>query len=594
MKRVVGVIAGVTVLVAVGSAGPVWAVDLVRSGAMGSSEAFGAVAATGTVPPEQRIAWAPCERSGLSLALGAILGPVSPQPTRRRDKTRVPGEECATLRVPLDYADPDGRQITIALNRIKGTAPRDGDHLGSLLVNPGGPGASGLSLARFVAARLPKDIAGRFDVIGFDPRGVGASRPAISCVDPKRYYAPPRADNIPRDKAEEDVLVARARQYAEACGSRWAWLLPHLTTENTARDMDMIRAGLGEERISYLGYSYGTYLGAVYATLFPQRVRRLVLDSVVDPGGVWYDVNLAQNLGFDRRHRDFLAWTAEHHGAYRLGRTEKAVGAAWTAMRSRLRERPAGGVVGPSELDDIFATGGYANLLWPDLAAAFSAYVHKGDPAGLVRLFREHAEVDAEEENSYAVYLGIECRDSAWPRDWSRWHADTVKSHAQAPFMAWPNAVYNAPCAFWPVRGGTPVRVGADRLPPVLLIQAKGDAATPYPGALEMRGRFPTARLIVDVGGNHGVSLAGNPCVDRRLADYLRDGAVPPRRRAVREPDLLCPALPDPQPAGQAGARRSSAGQSTAQRNGRSAQRSAPAHLELLRTLKREVMRPIG
>ncbi|WP_063843042.1 alpha/beta hydrolase [Sphaerimonospora mesophila] len=568
MKRVVGVIAGVTVLVTglvgpVGPTGPVWALDAAGGGTGAYGTAPGARAVPDAAHPapwqrrpgRQEISWEPCKRPGSSAGLGAVLPRLAAS-----GRTRAPGEECASIRVPLDYAEPYGQQITIALNRIRGTVSRDADHLGSLLVNPGGPGGSGLGLARFVAAQLPRDVAARFDVIGFDPRGVGDSRPAISCVDPERYFAPPRPDNVPRGKAEEDVLVARARQYAEACGNRWSWFLPYLTTENTARDMDMIRAALGEEEISYLGYSYGTYLGAVYATLFPTRVRRLVLDSVVDPGGDWYDVNLAQDLSFQRRQRDFLAWIAEHDDAYRLGRTEKAVTFAWSSMRSRLRERPAGGIIGPSELDDIYTSGGYSNLLWPALAEAFSAYVHRGETTGLVKLFRSQAEVDAEEENSYAVYLGIECRDSAWPRDWSRWHADTVKMHAKAPFMAWQNAVYNAPCAFWPVRGGKPVKIGSDRLPPVLLIQAERDAATPYVGALRMRDRFPTARLLTEVrGGNHGVSLAGNACVDQRLAAYLRDATRLPRRGAARGPDATCAAQPGPRPAVRKPAARASA-----------------------------------
>ncbi|MFC0861395.1 alpha/beta hydrolase [Sphaerimonospora cavernae] len=582
MKRVVGVFAGVTVLVTglvgpVGPVGPVWAIG--AAGARVLPDASHPAPWRG----RQGITWGPCERSGLSSKLGAALGPVLPA---KPSRNRAQGEECGTVRVPLDYAEPYGQQITIALNRIRGSVSRDGNHLGSLLVNPGGPGGSGLELARFVASQLPRDIAARFDVIGFDPRGVGASRPAIACVNPKHYYAPPRPDNVPRGKAEEDVLVARARQYAEACGNRWSWFLPYLTTENTARDMDMIRAALGEEKISYLGYSYGTYLGAVYATLFPKRVRRLVLDSVVDPEGVWYDVNLAQDRSFDRRQRDFLAWMAEHHDAYRLGRTERAVEFAWSSMRSRLRERPAGGIVGPSELDDIYTSGGYSNLLWPALAEAFSAYVRRGDTTGLVKLFHDQAEVDAEEENSYAVYLGVECRDAAWPRDWSRWHADTVKMHAKAPFMAWQNAVYNAPCAFWPVRGGTPVKIGADRLPPVLLIQAERDAATPYAGALRMRGRFPTARLLTEVGGgNHGVSLAGNPCVDRQLAAYLRDAALLPQRRGVRGADATCPAQPGPRPT----ARKSAAGKAAARKAAPGAVRD---HRDLLRTPRHDLVRP--
>ncbi|WP_067183241.1 alpha/beta hydrolase [Microtetraspora niveoalba] len=541
MRRFIGVVAGVTVLVT-----GVTAVN-------GAGGAGPASASARTGFPEA-ITWGPCEEAGPRTgALGQALGRIGDagahvtRPVAGRRQAPAGQVECGTLRVPLDYAVPQGQQISLALNRVKGTAPRDGNHLGVLLVNPGGPGASGRSLARFVATSLPADVAARYDVIGFDPRGVGASEPALSCVDPGRFFAPPRLDNVPRDAGEERALVARAREYADACGNRWAWFLPHLTTENSARDMDAIRSALGEDRISYLGYSYGTYLGAVYATLFPQRVRRLVLDSVVDPAGVWYDANIAQDYAFDRRHRDFLDWIARHDDVYRLGRTRSGLDFAWYSMRSRLRERPAGGVVGPSELDDLYTVGSYSSVVWPRLAQVFADYVKKGDTAGLVTAYNALAANDATEENGYAVYLGVQCRDAAWPRDWSRWHADTTRVAARAPFLAWPNAVYNAPCAFWSERGGTPRPVGTAKLPPILLFQARRDAATPAAGALRVRGLFPTARLVTVPGGDHGVALAGNSCVDQYLAAYLRDATAPPRTSA-QGADVGCSGPTEPRP----------------------------------------------
>jgi hypothetical protein len=273
-----------------------------------------------------------------------------------------------------------------------------------------------------------------------------------------------------------------------------------------------------------------------------------VLDSVVDPKGVWYDANLAQDFAFDRRHHDFLGWVARHDDVYRLGRTQSALNFAWYSMRNRLREKPAGGVVGPSELDDVYTVGGYTNTLWPRLAQAFSDYVRKGDTDGLVAAYREQSGDLARAENGYAVYLGVECRDAEWPRDWNRWRTDTLTVHSRAPFLAWPNAVYNAPCAFWSEPGGAPVAVGAEKLPPVLLLQAKRDPATPFGGALRERRLFPTASLVADPGGNHGVALAGNACADRYLADYLRDATLPPRRASGRGPDATCPAQPEPRP----------------------------------------------
>ncbi|MEU7862627.1 alpha/beta hydrolase [Nonomuraea sp. NPDC049141] len=505
MKRVIRVVVGLAMLVPVlgaGGAGP--------AGATGS--AVGSPLEWGACPVAAKT-----EEAGS----GAVAS---------RSAPAVSGVECATVRVPLDYHEPLGQSITLALNRIKAKVPRDGNHLGSLLVNPGGPGASGRSLAEYVSAALSQKVADRYDIIGFDPRGVGNSEPSMHCVDAATYYAPPRPDAVPKTQEDEKVLLGRATDYANRCGDLWAWLLPYLTTENTARDMDSIRAALGEPQISFLGYSYGTYIGAVYATLFPDRVKHLVMDSTVDPAGIWYKANLAQDKAFERRHHEFLAWTAKNNAVYKLGGSATQTSFAWNAMRSRLHDRPAGGVVGPSELDDTFTVGGYTDRIWPELAAAWSKYVRQGDPKGLVDVFNKYGKQDADDENGYAIYLSVQCRDVQWPRSWTKWRTDMTRMHKQAPFLTWPNAWYNAPCAFWSVPGGTPVTIRASRkLPSILMIQSKDDAATPYQGALNMRKLFPSARMVVDAGGNHGASLAGNQCVDRHLVAYLLDGTVPRR-----------------------------------------------------------------
>ncbi|WP_109028475.1 alpha/beta hydrolase [Streptomyces rubrogriseus] len=453
-----------------------------------------------------------------------------------------PTLQCASLEVPLDHARPRGRRITLALSRVPHTA---GTYQGPLLVNPGGPGGSGLTLAGFVASSLPAKVAAQYDVIGFDPRGVGRSTPALDCLP--GHFDPVRPDSLPDTPDVEQANLARAKSFADACGEKYADVLPYIDTVDAARDVDAIRAALGAEKLNYFGYSYGTYLGAVYAKLYPQRVRRLVLDSVVGPDDVWYDANLNQDLAFNDRHRAFLAWVAEHDAAYGLGSDPERVEAAWYAMRTALAKRPAGGKVGASELEDTYMPGGYYNGYWPYLAEAFAAYAKDGDTGPLVEAYENFGTLDASGDNGYSVYTAVQCRDAAWPRDWDEWRDDSWDLYEKAPFMVWNNAWYNAPCAFWPTGSGQPVDVANGELPPVLLFQATGDAATPYEGGVAAHRLLRDSALVVEEGGgNHGITLSGNDCLDEHLAAYLTDGTVP--RGDGGEADAVCQALPDPKP----------------------------------------------
>ncbi|MEU4357012.1 alpha/beta hydrolase [Streptomyces virginiae] len=448
---------------------------------------------------------------------------------------RYPTLQCASLKVPLDHGRPADRTITLALTRVPHTAKTS---QGPLLVNPGGPGGSGRALAGFVASALPKDVAAQYDVIGFDPRGVGKSEPALDCGP--GHFTPVRPDSVPQDEATERANLERVRAFAESCGAKHADVLPHIGTVSAARDIEVLRTALGAERISYFGYSYGTYLGAVYAKLHPGRVHRLVLDSVVDPNGVWYEDNLSQDLAFDARHKAFLAWVAQHDATYRLGTDPAAVETRWYAMRQALRRSPAGGKVGPAELEDTYMPGGYYNGYWPSLAEAFAAYTVKKDPKPLVAAYERFGAVEPSAGNSYSVYTAVQCRDSAWPRDWNEWRADMWRTHAKAPFMTWNNAWYNAPCAFWPTEPLRAPDVTNADLPPALLLQATDDAATPFDGAVSMREKLSGSALVVEEGGgNHGIALSGNKCLDEKVSAYLRTGQAA---------DATCPAQAAPQP----------------------------------------------
>ncbi|MEV6162951.1 alpha/beta hydrolase [Streptomyces sp. NPDC052052] len=518
------------------------------------------------------------KRPGILLAAGVtVAGLVTAAPATAETAARhapdrltwtdcptktYPRLQCSSVSSPLDHDDPSGRRITLALSRIPHTATT---FQGPLFVNPGGPGGSGLSMAGFVASSLPKAVAAQYDVIGFDPRGVGKSRPALDCVP--KYFEPPRPASVPDAPGVEEANRNRARSFAEACGQKYPDLLPYMDTVSAAKDLDVIREATGSGQINYFGYSYGTYLGAVYAKLFPERVRRLVLDSNVDPDGVWYDDNIGQNYAFDARHKAFAAWVAKHDSSYRLGSDPAEVEAAWYAMRKAVGARPAGGKVGTAELEDTFLPGGYYNGYWPSLAEAFAAYVNDHDEDALVKAYQRYGAVDAKGDNGYAVYSAVQCRDAEWPRPWSTWRNDSWRVQAKAPFYTWNNTWYNAPCADWPVEPLNPVRVTNRSLPPVLLFQATEDAATPYEGGITLHRQLHGSRLVVEQGGgNHGITLSGNDCLDTYLADYLAKGAVPRAKGSRADPDAFCAKSPDPQPLTDQAAPKSARGAESATR----------------------------
>jgi pimeloyl-ACP methyl ester carboxylesterase len=458
---------------------------------------------------------------------------------------QLAGMKCASLQVPLNYADPGGRKISIALSMIPATAPA-AQQQGVMLVNPGGPGEPGRSLAAAVAEGISPQVAATYDIVGFDPRGVGGSSPALSC-DPS-FFQGVRPNYVPANAAAEQVLIGRAKTYAADCEQRFGWFLPYETTANTARDMDQIRQAFGVKQVTYYGISYGTYLGQVYGTLFPGHVRRMVLDSTVDPTGAWYADNISQDYAFQGRIEAFFAWIAKYDSTYQLGSTTAQVQAAYYKVRAKLAKTPIDGpngpMIGPDELDDTILLGGYLNTLWPDFAQALSEYLNGGNNSGLVTQFQEWG---VQSENTFAVYNAVECADVNWPRSWAKWQSDTEHVYQTAPFEAWDNAWFNAACAFWPVTGPTkPFQVSGAKLPPVLMLQGTLDAATPYARAQDAHKLLPTPRMVVvEGGGNHGQSLESPPdtCIQNYLNSYLGTGVVPDKPGLV---NATCAPTPDP------------------------------------------------
>lgn len=450
--------------------------------------------------------------------------------------------QCAMLSVPLNYSHPSGKHIKIAVSRVLHTSSASA-YQGAILVNPGGPGGSGLSMAT-LGADVPHHAGDDYDWIGFDPRGVGASRPAMHCIP--HYFHANRPDYRPRTQHLVDVWLARSKKYADACAQKYPSLIKHMTTADAARDMDQIRQALGVAKISYYGFSYGTYLGQVYGTLFPTHVKRMVLDSNVDPHRVWYNANLDQDLAFNRNSKIWFRWLAKYHRHYGLGSTERAVETKWYDTLDKLAANPAGGELGPDEWSDTFLYAGYYRFTWLELGDAFAGYVHHHRWRNVMSLYRSFT--GPSDDNGFAVYAAVQCTDAPWPKSWSTWKADNTRINAKAPFLTWGNAWFNAPCLYWHAAARKPVDITGVGVPSTLLIDETLDAATPYHGSLVTRRLFPHSSLIAEPGGaTHADSLDGDRCVDNAIATYLATGKRPPRQR-WNGPDYLCRPLPDPVP----------------------------------------------
>jgi pimeloyl-ACP methyl ester carboxylesterase len=489
------------------------------------------------------IAWKTCKDAGLAGA----------------------GAKCGFLSVPVNYKQPSGPKIKIAVSRIPHTSSAK-NYKGIILTNPGGPGGSGLDLNIFLVEQLKQDNLGAaaadYDWIGFDPRGVGSSIPALSCNP--NYFSADRESYNPTTASILSYWLTRSKAYDKACaakGPAQRALLKNMTTIDAARDMNSIRQALVglHGKMSYYGFSYGTYLGQVYATMYPHTLSRVILDSNVDPRNVWYTANLNQDVAFNKNINIWFRWLAQHNSHYHLGATGAAVSKRWYAELTTLAAHPIGGVVGPDEWTDIFLGAGYYQLTWLDLGAAFANWENTHSTAAGNALVSEYQNSDTPgDDNSFAVYNAVQCTDVQWPKSWAVWQKDNTAVNKIAPFETWGNAWFNAPCLNWPAPAQHPVKVASNgagkAIASALLIDETLDAATPFEGSLEVRKLFPHSVLLAEPGGTtHADSLFGNLCVDGTIAKYLVTGKLPPRKNGA-EWDITCKPLPVPSPSAGAAA----------------------------------------
>ena len=460
------------------------------------------------------------------------------------------GSECGTLIVPRDYAHPNGAKIGLAVSRLKHKTS-DADYQGVMLVNPGGPGGSGLIYSVFQSFP-PNDSGLAYDWIGFDPRGVGSSTPAMTC-DPTVTQGP-RPAYRPTTRSIYQQWIARSKKYASDCAnSPGSSLFEHVKTTDSVADMESLRKALGQEKINFYGFSYGTYLGQVYATLHPDRVRRFIWDGTVNPQRVFYKSNQDQDVAFQKTFEIYFRWLAKYSDVYHVGDTFQQVRKTYLATVAKLDAHPEG-ILGGDELTDVFTSAGYYVYGWEDIASAYSSYINDGDPSGLTGLYETPTTPGA--DNGYAMYLGTQCTDAPWPRDQRKLDRDNWKLDRNYYYMTWANAWFNGPCAYWKYKADKPVNVKGSKVHvPILMIGETYDAATPFSGSLVTRKLFPTASLIEGVGGStHAGSLSGVACTDDAIAAYLTDGTVPARQHGNRS-DLKCPPVPQPDPTAAQGLR---------------------------------------
>ncbi|GAA2259151.1 alpha/beta hydrolase [Streptomyces amakusaensis] len=449
------------------------------------------------------------------------------------------GFQCASLKVPLDYAEPGGESIGLAVARKRATGP--GKRLGSLMVNPGGPGGSAVGyLQMYAGIGYPAPVRARYDMVAVDPRGVARSEP-VECLDGKEMDAYTQTDQTPDDAAETTLLTRAFQKFAQGCAKRSGTVLPHVSTVETARDLDVLRGVLGDRKLTYVGASYGTFLGATYAELFPARTGRLVLDGALDPALPARQVNRDQTAGFETAFQSFAADCVERADCPLGTGSERDASARLKEFFAELDARPV--PTGESrQLGEALATTGvlaamYDEGAWPQLREALAAAM-EGDGAALLTLADSYYERDPDGSYSNLMYANaaVNCLDLppafTGPKQASAALGEFEKaSPVFGRGFAW--AALN--CAYWPTPAtGKPHRIEAEGAAPILVVGTTRDPATPYAWARGLASQLSSGRLLTYDGDGHTAYGRGSDCVDTAINAYLLEGTVPPKGKRCR------------------------------------------------------------
>lgn len=500
----------------------VTAVTTLALGAVGCAKVIDGRAALAEPRIGEPVRWEPCKFTG-----GAEL-------------ELPPDTECGRIAVPVDYDDaddPDAELIQLALIRF----PATGDKIGSLVVNPGGPGESGIEAAIGMVDLLPEEVHERFDFVGFDPRGVASSKPALWCnsdADNDRLRADPQVDYTPEGV---EHIENETKEFIQRCVDKMGTdFLANVGTNNVAKDLDQIRAALGDDKLTYLGYSYGTRIGSAYAEQFPQNVRAMILDGAVDPNADPIEADINQAAAFQGAFDDYAADCATDPTCPLGTDPDKAVD-VYRDMVEALVTEPAStkDPRGLSYSDAVVGTimSLYSPALWRHLTQGLSELREgKGDTMLILSDMYMRRDANGHYTNATDARIAVNCVDKPPITDRETVVETDRRIREVAPFMSYGEFTGHAPmstCAFWPVPPTSePHEMSIPDLPAPLVVSTTGDPATPYQAGVELAEQLKGG-LITFEGTQHTVVFQGEACVDELASAYLIDGTMPP-------PDSRC------------------------------------------------------
>jgi len=447
------------------------------------------------------------------------------------------GIDSTKVMVPLDWSDPTGKTIEIAIARHRAT----GSRLGSLLVNPGGPGGSGYDfVAQSAAYIVTPDVLAHYDLIGFDPRGVGRSTPVVCYTDPKQQdqllYG--TYDQPYGSQGWATELNAREKAWVAACQKNTGPLLGHLDAASVARDMDVIRAVMGDKVMHYLGYSYGTYLGTMYAELFPTKVGRMVLDGAVDPTVDQLDALATQMAGFDSALKAYLTDCLAQSGCPFSGTPDQAmlqVRQVLDTVDAQHLTSSDGRTLDSATLGTGISETLYSEQSWPDLTAMFTA-LRTGDADPVFEqadAYNDRSANGTYSDNGTEIYTAVTCDETTLGTDGVDVFGDLAKLDAAAPilgkYFAYDDtAVLEAACDNWPYKPATlPTSFAAKGAAPIVVIGTTNDPATPYAQSVSLAKQLSSGFLFTHHGEGHTVYAQGDTCIDTNVDTYLLTGKLP-------------------------------------------------------------------